>query len=738
MEFEELLAVFVKLLDERLADQPERVAGRRGLRGFTGAPGVDGKDFVFSEHEPEFRLIAREVALKFSDLTAEEIESIRGRSGKDGRDARFNFEEHRTEIESILVSELSARADQLKLKFQDLTESDKAELKGVRGERGSNGKDFDFESHREDITHLIAESTLALVPDLKLKFSDLTDDDRAEIRGPRGQRGETGKSFEYSDHKSEIEAAIGEAHLSLVPELKLKFSDLTEDELILLRGSRGQRGKPGAPGKDFVFDEHREYFDGLKPKFADFSDEEKDSLKLKFENLTDAEKDSLKLKFENLTESDRAEIRGPRGQRGKNGVDGKDGERGPKGDSVRGLPGPVGLSGRPGIDGQDGADGINGVNAPTIIDIEIVERRGDWALQITMSDGSRLLTNWIASPQTKYVYGGGGGGYSADPATTNTGNGVVGKDGASAYDLWLSAGNSGSQSDFLTSLISTVPGPAGARGADSTVAGPVGATGAKGDTGTAGVAGAKGDVGAQGATGPSGAKGDKGDIGLTGASGAQGPAGPQGIQGPVGAPGTPGQNGNDGAVGAQGPAGESAYQIWLDNGNTGTEQDFLNSLKATSMTVSPTDNNVLLNIPCALDVYVNSVVRMSIDDFIESAISTWNALSNVLQMRSGTYTSVAVNALADQYKNCNIIGIVEKKSSPTMCNIRIAGITSDIFYGLDVTEEYFLSDIDPGKIVVTAAAPQAQGAVLLRVGQPISYAELLFQRGDRLVRGVSS
>lgn len=30
--------------------------------------------------------------------------------------------------------------------------------------------------------------------------------------------------------------------------------------------------------------------------------------------------------------------------------------------------------------------------------------------------------------------------------------------------------------------------------------------------------------------------------------------------------------------GGQGPAGDSAYQVWLDEGNTGTEQDFLDSL----------------------------------------------------------------------------------------------------------------------------------------------------------------
>lgn len=37
--------------------------------------------------------------------------------------------------------------------------------------------------------------------------------------------------------------------------------------------------------------------------------------------------------------------------------------------------------------------------------------------------------------------------------------------------------------------------------------------------------------------------------------------------------------GTFGGGGTQGPPGESAYQIWLDAGNTGTEADFLASLK---------------------------------------------------------------------------------------------------------------------------------------------------------------
>lgn len=43
--------------------------------------------------------------------------------------------------------------------------------------------------------------------------------------------------------------------------------------------------------------------------------------------------------------------------------------------------------------------------------------------------------------------------------------------------------------------------------------------------------------------------------------------------------GATGQNGQDGEPGKDGSDGKSAYQIWLDAGNIGTEEDYLNSLK---------------------------------------------------------------------------------------------------------------------------------------------------------------
>ena len=113
--------------------------------------------------------------------------------------------------------------------------------------------------------------------------------------------------------------------------------------------------------------------------------------------------------------------------------------------------------------------------------------------------------------------------------------------------------------------------------------------------------------------GSQGPKGDKGDTGPVGQQGPQGlpgkdgvtphidsttgnwfigstdtgikAQGPQGVPGQQGEPGVPGTNGKDGIDGKDGQPGrdgadgKSAYQIWLDNGHSGTEADFLNSLK---------------------------------------------------------------------------------------------------------------------------------------------------------------
>ena len=112
-------------------------------------------------------------------------------------------------------------------------------------------------------------------------------------------------------------------------------------------------------------------------------------------------------------------------------------------------------------------------------------------------------------------------------------------------------------------------GATGSKGAK----GDTGDTGATGATGKTGATGAKGDKGDTGATGATGSKGDKGDMGDTGSKGAKGDKGDKGATGASGA------NGTKGATGDTGANGKSAYEVAKEGGYTGTEQQWLESLK---------------------------------------------------------------------------------------------------------------------------------------------------------------
>lgn len=112
-----------------------------------------------------------------------------------------------------------------------------------------------------------------------------------------------------------------------------------------------------------------------------------------------------------------------------------------------------------------------------------------------------------------------------------------GSQGESAYEIWKDNGHSGSQQDFLTSLIGP-PGPQGDRGQPGNAGekGPTGLQGPPGKNGINGAPGAKGD------TGPTGIQGPPGEDGVS----IKGPTGPQGPQGEPGGPGPSGEPGESG------------------------------------------------------------------------------------------------------------------------------------------------------------------------------------------------
>lgn len=159
------------------------------------------------------------------------------------------------------------------------------------------------------------------------------------------------------------------------------------------------------------------------------------------------------------------------------------------------------------------------------------------------------------------------------PAGAQGPAGATGADGPSAYQLAVAGGFTGTETEWLATLV----GPQGPTGAT----GPTGPQGDTGATGPAGPTGPKGDTGAQGPVGDTGPQGPQGATGATG---------PQGPQGDTGATGPQGPKGDTGDTGPQGPAGPGALVSTLPAvGQYFTSPFFLN-VGSHDLLNAPTNN----------------------------------------------------------------------------------------------------------------------------------------------------
>ncbi len=89
--------------------------------------------------------------------------------------------------------------------------------------------------------------------------------------------------------------------------------------------------------------------------------------------------------------------------------------------------------------------------------------------------------------------------------------------------------------------------------------------------------------------------------------------------------------------------------------------------------------------------------------------------------------AVAYNALADDAATSNVIGIVERKISSTLCDIRVSGVTPALFVGLDETKDYNLSATVPGGI--TTVVPTTSGYIWIKLGQPYGTTKFVMIKG---------
>lgn len=757
------------LIKEQLAkiELPEGQQGPRGLRG------RDGNDFNIEDHkEALIQLIESHSNIT---LTSEQIESLKGADGKDGRDGKsVLIEDVLPELSEELKAKIDSMKEDLKFKFSDFSPEELEALKGADGKDGRDGKDFDFDSHSEEIAKKINEAVSSARDSLKLKFDDLTVEEKLELKGSRGQRGKAGRDFEFEEHRESIAKILTDFCAQKLPELKLKFSDLTEEEILLITG---RDGKDGRDGHDFDFEENRIE---IQNQICEYIESVKDSLKLYFSDLTDEEKNSLKLKFSDLTEDERAMLKGPRGQRGKAGVDGENGKDAatwkagtenpdlynfnPKEDDLylntstcdifvfkngewsktgnirgaRGIPGPTGLAGKNGI-GIDGRDGRDGKDAPYIIDAKLENYLDEeFRLVFTMSDGNKIETNYIDFPavvQNFYystgVSGGGGGSGTANPTqyyedgvllgdyekVNFTGNAVSLVDNGDTVEVQINYTDTNT-----TELIVKEDGTLVNTTNEINFTG--NAVNVVNNSGVAEVQINYTD------TNTTELKVERNgtlitttdEINFTGA----------GV--------TVTEVAGKAVVNINGGGGSASIAI-EDEGVevTPTVQriNFVGPYVTVRQRVPIAEWNPLSAVePNMLD-YLGDGSSDVVDVFVDvpdASILRDVDCANDVFVGAFVYidsSEMARNAKADSYNTSNVIGIVESKTG-AKCNIRVSGISAPIFVGLNPELDYFLSDSVAGTLSNTV--PTTSGHIKLKLGQSFGSTKFLFQKGERVVR----
>lgn len=143
-------------------------------------------------------------------------------------------------------------------------------------------------------------------------------------------------------------------------------------------------------------------------------------------------------------------------------------------------------------------------------------------------------------------------------------------------------------------------------------------------------------------------------------------------------------------------------------GGSNPQNDAYTDTLADYSALTPNGDNVIENATCDSTVSVGNAVRMD----------------------SGSGS--VVNALANNITNANVIGICISKSSSTICNVQITGVTSGVFSLLNLSKNYFLSDSTPGGLSINP--PTASGSIVLIVGKPYTTTRMIIHLGNPIRR----
>jgi len=195
---------------------------------------------------------------------------------------------------------------------------------------------------------------------------------------------------------------------------------------------------------------------------------------------------------------------------------------------------------------------------------------------------------------------------------------------------------------------------------------------------------------------------------ITGPKGEQGIPGPQGEQGPMGMVEwdnlTPEQIAQ--LKGADGANGKSTYQIWLDQGYTGTEEEFLNWVRAraivvdsqlSSVSANPVQNRVITNqLNNQIDILTQAVSELAVRVINLEHLLTSNNISFQFGVtEQGDYGYV---------KNGNIIpfNLKNEENVQTSTNVENFGMTFNQNSTDDVSNQTAFTMFQNGKFESTS------------------------------------
>ncbi|MDU0893682.1 MAG: leucine-rich repeat protein [Anaerococcus sp.] len=240
-------------------------------------------------------------AFTFDDFTADQLEKLKGDKG----DA-FTYEDFTEEQleklkgdrgDSIVVKETSEdEVGNILVTFTDDTQ-----ITIPKGKKGDRGEPLKYEELTEE------QKAELKGKDGTMSFEDLTEDQRATLKGDKGD------TFTFDDlteeQKEQLRGPKGDA---------FTFDDFTDEQIDALKGEQG--------ASISITDTSEDEVGNIVIRFSDNTEVTIPRGKaLTYDNLTDEQKEELKgekgdkLTFNDLTEDDKAELKGDTGDIGPQG-----------------------------------------------------------------------------------------------------------------------------------------------------------------------------------------------------------------------------------------------------------------------------------------------------------------------------------------------------------------------------------------------------------------------------------